>query len=80
MIWITPQQWRKHKSSQTVEFSAGDLLLEAEVMGHSLDTARNNYARTSFKDAAQQISQFLMSCEKLPSQKLERLNEFRCKC
>lgn len=27
-------------------------------MGHSLDTARNNYARTSFKDAAQQISQF----------------------
>ena len=58
MIWITPQQWRKHKSSQTVEFSAGDLLLEAEVMGHSLDTARNNYARTSFKDAAQQISQF----------------------
>ncbi|WP_042891217.1 hypothetical protein [Acinetobacter junii] len=58
MIWITPQQWRKHKSSQTVEFSDGDLLLEAEVMGHSLDTARNNYARTSFKDAAQQISQF----------------------
>ena len=58
MVWITPQQWRKHKSSQTVEFSAGDLLLEAEVMGHSLDTARNNYARTSFKDAAQQISQF----------------------
>ncbi|WP_179990424.1 hypothetical protein [Acinetobacter sp. YH1901141] len=58
MIWIKPQQWRKHKSSQTVEFSAGDLLLEAEVMGHSLDTARNNYARTSFKDAAQQISQF----------------------
>ncbi|WP_180183538.1 hypothetical protein [Acinetobacter sp. YH01020] len=58
MLWLTPQQWRKHKSSQTVEFSAGDLLLEAEVMGHSLDTARNNYARTSFKDAAQQISQF----------------------
>ena len=58
MVWITPQQWRKHKSSQTVEFSDGDLLLEAEVMGHSLDTARNNYARTSFKDAAQQISQF----------------------
>ena len=58
MLWVTPQQWRKHKSSQTVEFSAGDLLLEAEVMGHSLDTARNNYARTSFKDAAQQISQF----------------------
>lgn len=27
-------------------------------MGHSLDTARNNYARTSFKDAGQQISQF----------------------
>ncbi len=58
MVWITPQQWRKHKSSQTVEFSDGDLLLEAEVMGHSLDTARNNYARTSFKDAAQQISRF----------------------
>ena len=58
MAWITPQQWRKHKSSQTVELSDGDLLLEAEVMGHSLDTARNNYARTSFKDAAQQISQF----------------------
>lgn len=58
MVWIMPQQWRKHKSSQTVEFSDGDLLLEAEVMGHSLDTARNNYARTSFKDAAQQISQF----------------------
>lgn len=58
MVWITPQQWRKHKSSQTVEFSDGDLLLEAEVMGHSLDTARNNYVRTSFKNAAQQISQF----------------------
>ncbi|ENV07415.1 MULTISPECIES: hypothetical protein [Acinetobacter] len=58
ILWITPQQWRKHKSSQTVEFSDGDLLLEAEVMGHSLDTAKNNYARTSFKDAAQQISQF----------------------
>lgn len=58
MVWITPQQWRKHKSGQTVELSDGDLLLEAEVMGHSLDTARNNYARTSFKDAAQQISQF----------------------
>ena len=58
MVWITPQQWRKHKSSQTVELSDGDLLLEAEVMGHSLDTARNNYARMSFKDAAQQISQF----------------------
>ena len=58
MLWVTPQQWRKHKSSQTVEFSDGDLLLEAEVMGHSLDTARNNYARTSFKDASQQISRF----------------------
>lgn len=58
IIWITPQQWRKHKSSQTVEFSDGDLLLEAEVMGHSLDTARTNYARISFKDAAQQISKF----------------------
>lgn len=58
MVWIPPQQWRKHKSSQTVEFNNGDLLFEAEVMGHSLDTAKNNYARTSFKDAAQQISQF----------------------
>lgn len=58
MAWITPQEWRKHVSSQYVELSDGDLLLEAEVMGHSLDTARNNYARTSFKDAAQQISQF----------------------
>ncbi len=58
MAWIKPQQWRKHVSSQYVELSDGDLLLEAEVMGHSLDTARNNYARTSFKDAAQQISQF----------------------
>ena len=58
MAWITPQEWRKHVSSQYVELSDGDLLLEAEVMGHSLDTARNNYARTSFKDASQQISQF----------------------
>ena len=65
MIWITPQQWRKHTSSQYVELSDSDLLLEAEVMGHSLDTARKNYSRTSFKDAGQQISQFLMSCEKL---------------
>jgi len=58
MVWITPQQWRKHVSSQYVQLSDGDLLLEAEKMGHSLDTARNNYARTSFKDAGQQISQF----------------------
>ena len=58
MFWITPQQWRKHVSSQYVELSNGDLLLEAEKMGHSLDTARNNYARTSFKEAGQQISQF----------------------
>lgn len=58
MLWITPQQWRKHVSSQYVELSDGDLLLEAEKMGHSLDTARNNYARTSFKEAGQQISQF----------------------
>ncbi|MFP6842478.1 MAG: hypothetical protein VB979_09905 [Acinetobacter sp.] len=58
IVWITPQQWRKHKSSQTVEFSDGDLLLEAEVMGHSLDTARKNYSRTSFQDASQQISRF----------------------
>lgn len=57
-IWITPQQWRKHVSSQYVQLSDGDLLLEAEKMGHSLDTARNNYARTSFKDAGQQISRF----------------------
>src|SRR5690606_25185923 len=27
-------------------------------MGHSLDTAKKNYSRTSFKDASQQISQF----------------------
>jgi hypothetical protein len=58
MLWITPQQWRKHVSSQYVELSDGDLLLEAEKMGHSLDTARNNYARTSFKEAGQKISQF----------------------
>ena len=58
MIWLTPQKWRKHTSSQYVELSAGDLLLEAEKMGHSLDTARKNYSRTSFKDAGQQISQF----------------------
>lgn len=58
MAWITPQQWRKHVSSQYVELSDGDLLLEAEVMGHSLDTAKKNYSRTSFKDASQQISQF----------------------
>ncbi|WPC34575.1 hypothetical protein O4M77_12885 [Acinetobacter sp. YWS30-1] len=77
MIWITPQQWRKHKSSQTVEFSAGDLLLEAEVMGHSLDTARNNYARTSFKDAAQQISQFFNELREVAVSKtrtLERIS------
>ena len=58
MFWITPQQWRKHVSSQYVELSNGDLLLEAEKMGHSLDTARKNYSRTSFKDTGQQISQF----------------------
>ncbi len=58
MAWITPQEWRKHVSSQYVELSDGDLLLEAEKMGHSLDTARKNYSRTSFKDASQQISQF----------------------
>lgn len=58
LVWITPQQWRKHKSSQYVELSDGDLLLEAEVMGHSLETARKNYSRTSFQDASQQISRF----------------------
>ncbi|MDH0193681.1 hypothetical protein [Acinetobacter ursingii] len=58
MVWITPQQWRKHVSSQYVQLSDGDLLLEAEKMGHSLATARNSYARISFKDAGQQISQF----------------------
>lgn len=58
MAWITPQQWRKHVSSQYVELSDGDLLLEVEKMGHSLDTAKKNYSRTSFKDASQQISQF----------------------
>ena len=47
MVWITPQQWRKHVSSQYVQLSDGDLLLEAEKMGHSLDTARKNYSRTS---------------------------------
>jgi hypothetical protein len=57
-FWITPQQWRKHVSSQYVELSDGDLLLEAEKMGHGLDTAWKNYSRTSFKDAGQQISQF----------------------
>lgn len=31
---------------------------KTEKMGHSLDTARKNYSRTSFKDAGQQISQF----------------------
>ena len=61
MAWITPREWRKHVSSQYVELSDGDLLLEVEKMGHSLDTAKKNYSRTSFKDAAQQISQFLMS-------------------
>ena len=77
MVWITPQQWRKHKSSQTVEFSDGDLLLEAEVMGHSLDTARNNYVRTSFKDAAQQISQFFNELREVAVSKtrtLERIS------
>lgn len=58
MAWITPREWRKHVSSQYVELSDGDLLLEVEKMGHSLDTAKKNYSRTSFKDAAQQISQF----------------------
>ena len=57
-IWITPQKWRKHVSSQYVELSDGELLIEAEKMGHSLDTARKNYSRTSFKDTGQQISQF----------------------
>ncbi|MGA4742293.1 hypothetical protein JW980_01655 [Acinetobacter johnsonii] len=59
MAWITPREWRKHVSSQYVELSDGDLLLEVEKMGHSLDTAKKNYSRTSFKDASQQISQFL---------------------
>src|SRR5690606_12865544 len=58
MAWITPREWRKHVSSQYVELSDGDLLLEVEKMGHSLDTAKKNYSRTSFKDASQQISQF----------------------
>jgi len=57
-IWITPQQWRKHVSSQYIQLGDGDLLLEAEKMGHSLDTAKKNYSRTSFQDAGQQISQF----------------------
>ncbi|NNH78470.1 hypothetical protein HLH17_12475 [Acinetobacter sp. ANC 5380] len=58
MIWVTPQQWRKHKSSKYVELSDGDLLLEAEAMDHSLETARKNYSRASFKDASRQISRF----------------------
>ncbi len=58
IVWITPLQWRKHVSSQYVQLSDGDLLLEVEKMGHSLDTARKNYVRTSFQDAGQQISQF----------------------
>lgn len=58
MAWITPREWCKHVSSQYVELSDGDLLLEVEKMGHSLDTAKKNYSRTSFKDASQQISQF----------------------
>ena len=77
MVWIMPRQWRKHKSSQTVELSDGDILLEAEVMGHSLDTARNNYARTSFKDVAQQISQFFNELREVAVSKtrtLERIS------
>ena len=30
MAWITPREWRKHVSSQYVELSDGDLLLEVE--------------------------------------------------
>jgi hypothetical protein len=68
-IWITPQKWRKHVSSQYVELSDGDLLIEAEKMGHSLDTARKNYSRTSFKDAGQQISQFFNELREIAVEK-----------
>lgn len=77
MAWITPQQWRKHVSSQYVELSDGDLLLEVEKMGHSLDTAKKNYSRTSFKDAAQQISQFFNELREVAVSKtrtLERIS------
>ncbi|MDR7655221.1 hypothetical protein [Acinetobacter junii] len=77
MAWITPQQWRKHVSSQYVELSDGDLLLEVEKMGHSLDTAKKNYSRTSFKDASQQISQFFNELREVAVSKtrtLERIS------
>ena len=77
MVWITPQQWRKHVSSQYVELSDGDLLLEVEKMGHSLDTAKKNYSRTSFKDASQQISQFFYELREVAVSKtrtLERIS------
>ena len=77
MAWITPQQWRKHVSSQYVELSDGDLLLEVEKMGHSLDTAKKNYSRTSFKDASQQISQFFYELREVAVSKtrtLERIS------
>jgi hypothetical protein len=66
MVWITPQQWRKHVSSQYVELSDGDLLLEAEKMGHSLDTAKKNYVELHLKMQVNKFLNFLMSCEKLP--------------
>ncbi|MCU4359321.1 hypothetical protein [Acinetobacter ursingii] len=77
MAWITPQEWRKHVSSQYVELSDGDLLLEVEKMGHSLDTAKKNYSRTSFKDASQQISQFFNELREVAVSKtrtLERIS------
>jgi hypothetical protein len=77
MAWITPQEWRKHVSSQYVELSDGDLLLEVEKMGHSLDTAKKNYSRTSFKDASQQISQFFYELREVAVSKtrtLERIS------
>ena len=77
MVWITQQQWRKHVSSQYVELSDGDLLLEVEKMGHSLDTAKKNYSRTSFKDASQQISQFFNELREVAVSKtrtLERIS------
>jgi hypothetical protein len=79
MVWITPQQWRKHVSSQYVELSDGDLLLEVEKMGHSLDTAKKNYSRTSFKDASQQISQFFNELREVAVQ-TRTLNVLLCKC
>lgn len=79
MVWITPQQWRKHVSSQYVELSDGDLLLEVEKMGHSLDTARKNYSRTSFQDASQQISRFFHELREVAVAKTRTLERIAVK-